>query len=204
MQRGVPPSFHLDFTPAYPFSLSLCIHNALSMSERAPRSCATTIALRIDHGTLDYTNASVLQERIGYPPSTKRYEGHERIRAVLKCLRERVIDDKQLAIFANCLRRDRRVSNRIRKFATHAIFKSMSMTVAKTRKLYDFRYAVEEIQRTAVEFRRNICDATGRQSDRTVRKTLQILEDVMQKLKDRIAETANAIPEWDHFGYGKD
>ena len=101
------------------------------MSGTSSKSRATALAPRIDHTRFRRMKVHDLRELIRYPPSTRRYEGNDRIEAMRTCLYERATNDKRLAIFSHCLSRDPRMSVHVKNFASNAISKSIELIEAK-------------------------------------------------------------------------
>ena len=159
------------------------------------------ITVRIDHGNLSYASASTLQKRIGYPKSNGSYKGRARLQAVLRCLRRiRETDEERLAIFAHCLSRDKRMSNRLRKFASNAIFKSMSVISTKKRALR-FKEEILEIEES-VRWRMRF-DHGPHDTESVRSHWMATLRRLGDEYKQEVIRTANDVPEWDTIGYGK-
>lgn len=169
------------------------------MSGPLPRFPTNALAPRIDHRRLATMNVHDLRRRIAYPPSTKRYEGNERVEAALKCLRDRVVDDEHLAIFAHCVSRDPRMSDRLRKFSFNAIYKSDYLIRLKKRDLEKTEKQWKEIDQDVRRLNEKLVGA----GETNRLEMLQTLKRLANAYKDSSKRRMDAIIEWHSFGYNK-
>lgn len=168
------------------------------MSFRIPRFPKKPTQPRIDHANFASENVDRLRRRIGYPSTSNKRKGSERLKAIQSVLHTRVRNEETMVVFVYCVSQDMMTSRNMRDIANKAIQRSKYLIRKKMRSLQSFH------RRSKRKFDKLHDRMLQRELNgiTTRIKVIQELNEYINGYKSTLQSKMDFLLEWDNVKYG--